>query len=121
MQPGITRAWRALCPAWQLMLRIVLIIGVGDLAWPSVAQISPPRLPPPVLELRPDTPMLDMGDWLTLRIDPGAGATLQELLATGDFVPPRPADLHPGYSAAAYWLRLHLHNGPPQKTEKIVR
>jgi signal transduction histidine kinase len=130
MQPRITRAWRALCPAWQLMLRIVLIIGVGDLAWPSVAQISPPRLPPPVLELRPDTPMLDMGDWLTLRIDPGAGATLQELLATGDFVPPRPADLRPGYSAAAYWLRLHLHNPsdvlvrrllqvPPSRLEQV--
>ncbi|WP_129211994.1 hybrid sensor histidine kinase/response regulator [Crenobacter cavernae] len=45
--------------------------------------------------------------------DPGRRATLAEVLAHGRFAPAMPAQLTPGFSRSAFWLRARLSNPAP--------
>lgn len=84
----------------------------------------------PVLELAPGQAVLDLSPYLALQVDPQADASVEQILARPGFAPALPGQLQPGYSAAAYWLRLRLHNGtdrplrrelqvPPARVEEI--
>ncbi|MBB3194645.1 sensor histidine kinase [Roseateles terrae] len=84
-----------------------------------------------VLELEVHQPVVDLTPYLWLHVDPGAKASLAEVLASSDFIAAQRHDLQPGYTAAAYWLRIRLHNGttdairrelrvPPARLEQIT-
>lgn len=83
-----------------------------------------------VLELQAQQPVIDLTPYIWLHVDPQGTETLAEVLASSDFVAARRHDLQPGYTPAAYWLRIRLHNGthdpirrdlrvPPARLEQI--
>ncbi|MDN0081826.1 7TM-DISM domain-containing protein [Crenobacter sp. SG2305] len=51
--------------------------------------------------------------FVELMEDAGRSATLTEVLEHGRFVPATPAQLAPGYSRSAFWLRVRLFNPSP--------
>ncbi|SEL53515.1 Signal transduction histidine kinase [Roseateles sp. YR242] len=98
------------------------------LLWAFAAAAQPQR--PPVLELEPHQPSLSLAPYLALHVDHQGGAGLDSILLVDDFAAVRPKDLQPGYSTAAYWLRLRVHNNtdtplrrqlqvPPARLEQI--
>ena len=82
------------------------------LALPAVAQ--------PIVELRSgDSAPIELGAPALIHVDPAASPDPQAL-AQPVFRPTTPALLAPGYSAAAFWLRITLHNAEDEPQVRVL-
>lgn len=104
-------------------MRRLSLAGLGalQLLLLSLLLLAAPVRAQPVLELTPGQAVLDLTPYLALQVDPRAQASIQQILASPGLTPPRPGALQPGYSAAAYWLRLRLHNGTSQALRRELQ
>jgi len=84
-----------------------LVCGVLGLLWSLTGHAA-------TLTLLPEEAGRSLQPAVELWQDGGREATLVDALAHGRFAPAAPAQLTPGYSRAAYWLRTRLYNPGPQ-------
>lgn len=80
-----------------------------------------------VLALDADTaarPSLNLLPWLGYQVESRPGPAPEQppadVLGAGGFLPATARALTPGYTDAAYWVRLQLHNPQPQSLQRVL-
>lgn len=112
-RPVLQAAWTGGASSRRLAVWAPLLALLLMLSAPARAQA--------VLALQAQQPVIDLTPYVWLHVDPKGDASLADVLASRDFAAAQRHDLQPGYTPAAYWLRIRLHNGTQESIRRHLR